>query len=88
MIEVNRKELRDDVAICQGVIGRIHGVEFPSTDEGQGQDELCYVVGVVTLSPGAVTSNAGLLEDGGGRSACGAVSSREVLLRVVQIEPK
>lgn len=40
MIEVNRKELRDDVAICQGVIGRIHGVEFPWTDEGQEQDEL------------------------------------------------
>lgn len=63
-------------------------MEFPRTDEGQGQDELGFVVEVVALFPGAVTSSAGLLEDGGGRSACGAVDSREVLLRVVQVEPK
>ena len=76
------------MALCQGVIGRIHGVEFLRTDEGQGQDELGFVVEVEALFPGAVTSSAGLLEDGGGRSACGAVASREVLLRVVQVEPK
>ena len=76
------------MALCQGVIGRIHGVEFLRTYEGQGQDELGFVVEVEGLFPGAVTSSAGLLEDGGGRSACGAVASREVLLRVVQVEPK
>jgi len=70
------------------VIGRIHGVEFPRTDEGQGQDEFGFVVEVEALFHGAVTSRAGLLEDGGGRSACGAVASREDLLRVVQVEPK
>ncbi len=48
------------MALCQGVIGRIHGVEFPRIDEGQGQDELGFVVEVVALFPGAVTSSAGL----------------------------
>ena len=76
------------MALCRGVIGRIHGVEFPRTDEGQGQDELGFVVEVEALCHGAVTSSAGLLEDEGGRSACGAVASREDLLRVVQVEPK
>ena len=88
MIEVNRRELRDDMALCQGVIGRIHGKDFAWTDEGHGQDELGFVVGVVALSLRAVTSGAGLLEGGVVRSACGVVSSKEVLLRVVQIERK
>ena len=43
MIEVNRRELRDDMALCQGVIGRIHGKDFAWTDEGHGQDELGFV---------------------------------------------
>jgi len=37
MIEGNREGLRDDVAICQGVIGRGHGVEFPWTVGAMGR---------------------------------------------------